>query len=155
MKRTKLEITAWLLLSLSVIWFICNAYLYAQRLDWVKTTAVIDFVALPGGYVMGTFTDIHNAVHEDVLLYQDISIPKGARGATGSTESYIGKAVRIMYDPDTGLTGASYKIESYDKMMQAWLLSLMAVLVSMLFLVVGIKMKKSVDCSEYKFLLKN
>lgn len=114
----------------SLIVFVCSVVNRVQRSDWIVTTAEITFVGLPDGVVFGSFTDNNGAVHTDWAMYTDAKF-KPAGLIHGSPikdpEPYIGKTVKIMYDPralnmDDGMV-IETDIDSYDKWLRGIIVS--------------------------------
>ena len=93
-----------------------------QRSDWVITEAEITFISSMDGTVEGTFTDINGVVHSEQFLYVDgkfqkIGFIKPQFPSIADPQKYIGKTVRIMYDPEavnSGDLGGRLDIVSYD-----------------------------------------
>lgn len=111
------------LISLTVLLFTIK--LRVERHGWIITTAEITFIGTPDGVVFGTFTDYNGMIHTDQAMYIDdkfkpASLIKGPpRYDPGP---YIGKTVKIMYNPKTFILGENIKtetdIDSYDKWLQ-------------------------------------
>ena len=96
-----------------------------QRSDWVITDAEITHIDDQGG-VTGTFTGINGTIYTEQLLYIDLKFAgwglyKPQFPPIADYKRYIGKAVRIMYDPNTLNSNPNTEnsrwinIESYDK----------------------------------------
>ncbi len=116
--------------SVSFVFAICHIVIRTQRNDWIITTAEITFVGTPDGVVFGTFTDYNGMVHTNQVMYIDdkfmpIGLIKGQ--PRNDPDQYIGKTVRIMYDPKTVNSGDNIKIgadiDSYDKWLQEFIVS--------------------------------
>lgn len=146
MKRAlKVILTAFFIQTaiVSLVFSICSIVIRVQRSDWIITTAEITFVGLPDGTVFGSFTDNNGAVHTDQAMYTDDKfMPAGLiKGPSrNDPESYIGKTVKIMYDPmalnmDNGMEIES-GIDSYDKWLRGIIVSGSAFGVSAAFLIV-------------------
>lgn len=116
------------IVSLALV--VCHIGVRIKRNDWIITTAKITFVGTPDGVVFGTFTDYNGMVHTDQAMYIDdkfkpTSLIKGP--PRYDPEPYIGKTVKIMYNPKAFSLGENIKIgtdiDSYDKWLQDFIVS--------------------------------
>lgn len=105
-----------------------------ERQDWIITTAKITFIGLPDGIVFGTFTDYNGKVHSEYGMYIYGRFQSYFNPTPIESESYLGRTVRIMYNPSTiDLEGTNtiinekgeavtehqrIEIESYDNWLQ-------------------------------------
>lgn len=146
MKRAlKVILTAFFIQTaiVSLVFSICSIVIRVQRSDWIITTAEITFVGLPDGTVFGTFMDNNGVVHTDQAMYTDDKfMPAGLiKGPPrNDPEPYIGKTVKIMYDPmalnmDNGME-IEADIDSYDKWLRGIIVLGSALGVSAAFLIV-------------------
>lgn len=110
-----------------------------ERHDWIITTAEITYVGLPTGNVYGTFTDYNGKVHSKNSMYIDGRFQPFLNPMPIKPETYLGRTVRIMYDPSTidseeiytttdenGDTITEYQfieIESYDNWLRRFIIS--------------------------------
>jgi len=102
----KIKILVLIFLVLSIVFCIYNFVFYLYTKDWISSNATITFVGLPDGAVIGTYTDINNITHTDVLLYIDYF----HQGYSIDVDKLIGKEVRIIYNSKTGEIGKSNTI---------------------------------------------
>lgn len=74
-----------------------NLYdLFIKKHDWVITSAVTTFIEIPGGDVLGSYTDSNGVFHENVPIYDPIDA-----GYDVDFKAYEkGKNVWIIYDPN-------------------------------------------------------
>lgn len=127
----------------SLIFSVFSVVIRVQRSDWIITTAKITFVGLPDGVVFGSFTDNNSVVHTDQAMYTDAKfMPAGLiKGPPrNDPELYIGKKVKIIYDPkalnmDNGME-IEVDIDSYDKWLRGIIISGIAFGISAAFLIV-------------------
>lgn len=140
-----------------------------ERHDWIITTAEITFIGLPSGDVFGTFTDYNGKVHSKNYMYIDGRFQPFLNPMPIKPETYLGRTVRIMYDPSTiyseeiytttdenGETIAEYQfieIESYDNWLRHFVISGIVFIASCTpIVVVCVKTirKKKEKCSEFQ-----
>lgn len=133
---------------ISLIISVSNIIFRLERRDRIVTTAEITFIGTPDGSVFGTFTDQNGKVHSEECLYLDGRFQTFLNPVPIKPESYIGKTVRIMYDPstidsegaytttnDNGETVTEYRFietESYDIWLQGTIAAVVIFLVSAL-----------------------
>lgn len=131
-------------ISLAVLVF--AAKFRIERCGWIITTAEVTFIGLPDGMVFGTFTDYNGQVHSEYSMYLDGRFQMHFNPTPIEPETYLGRTVRIMYDPSTidldethttinenGETIAEYQkieIESYDNWLQRFVTSGIILIVS-------------------------
>ncbi|MGN0684004.1 MAG: hypothetical protein ACI4JY_10050 [Oscillospiraceae bacterium] len=114
----------------SLAFVVCHIGVRIKRNDWIITTAKITFIGTPDGVVFGTFTDYNGMLHTDQVMYTDdkfkpASLIKGP--PRYDPKPYIGKTVKIMYNPEAFNLGGNIKIgtdiDSYDKWLQDFIVS--------------------------------
>ena len=125
-----------IIISIAVLFALIPAMYFTvfriQRSDWVITDAEITFISSMNGTVEGTFTDINGVVHSDQYLYTDgkfqkIGFIKPMFPSIADPQKYIGKTVRIMYDPESpnlGELGERLYIVSYDNWLRDIIISM-------------------------------
>lgn len=138
--------------ALSLIVLVFAIKFRIERYKWVITTAEITFVGLPDGVVFGTFTDYNGKVHSEYSMYLDGRFQKHFNPIPIDYKTYLGRTVRIMYDPSTidlegtyttidenGETVTEYRrieIESYDNWLQRLIVSGIIFIVSCTIIVI-------------------
>lgn len=100
------------LLIMSLIWCMFNVIDGVQKRDWVVTNAVIERIGLPDGAVFGTYKDQDGTIHSGELY-----ISSFLQGQNANTEKYIGREIKIIYNPQTD------KVSNYDNFMLSWYIS--------------------------------
>lgn len=128
----------------SLISSIHNIAFRVQRSDWVITDAEITFIGLPDAAVEGNFTDFNGVFHSEQFLYLDWKFQKWGLykpqfPSIADPDKYIGKTVRIMYDPEAANSGdfsGRIDIASYDNWLKDFIISVSVFGVSTIFLVV-------------------
>ncbi len=138
MKRFLMVVLS-LIAAISLTVFVFAVKFRMERHSWVITTAEITFIGLPEGAVFGTFTDYNGKVHSEYSMYADGRFQKQFNPISIDYKTYLGRTVRIMYDPSTidsegaytttdekGETVAEHKfieIESYDNYLRRFIVS--------------------------------
>ncbi len=115
-----------------------------QRSDWVITDAEITFISSMDGTVEGTFTDFNGVVHSEQFLYidwkfQKLGLIRPRFPSIANRNKYIGKTVRIMYDPEaanSGDIGGRIDIAGYDNWLQDIIVSVSVLGISIILLAV-------------------
>lgn len=110
------------------------------RSNWVIVDAEITFISSMDGTVEGTFTDFNGTVHSEQFLYIDGKFQKWGLfkpqfPSIADKEKYIGKTVRIMYDPNT-INSRDIDIASYDNLLRDIIVSVSVFGVSIVLLAV-------------------
>lgn len=116
------------------------------RSNWVIIDAEITFISSMDGTVMGTFTDFNGTVHSEQFLYTDGKFQKWGLfkpqfPSIADPKKYIGKIVRIMYDPNT-INSRDIDIVSYDNWLKDFIISVSVFGVSIVLLAVVFIRKK-------------
>ena len=109
MKRFLIVILS-LVAAISLATLVVNIKFRIERRGWLITTAEITFIGLPDGIVFGTFTDYNGKVHSEYYLYLDGRFQRFLNPMPLKPEPYIGRTVRIMYDPSTVESEGPYTI---------------------------------------------
>lgn len=128
-----------LITAISLIVLVFAIKFRIERHGWVVTTAEITFIGLPSGDVFGTFTDYNGKVHSEYGMYIDGRFQPFLNPMPIKPETYLGRTVRIMYDPSTidleevytttnenGEIITEYQfieIESYDNWLRRFIIS--------------------------------
>lgn len=109
MKRFLIIILS-LVAAISLATLVVNIKFRIERRGWLITTAEITFIGLPDGIVFGTFTDYNGKVHSEYYLYLDGRFQRVLNPMPLKPETYVGRTVRIMYDPSTVESEGPYTI---------------------------------------------
>lgn len=97
MRKKAAAVVMFVVMIFSIFVLCLSLYdLVIEKRDWVITCAVTTFIEIPGGDVLGSYTDNRGVFHENVSIYDPIF-----SGHSVDFKVYEkGKKVWIIYDPN-------------------------------------------------------